>query len=225
MIDLSSIKVFIFDLDDTLYDESFFVQGGTRAVLEFMASRYASGYDLLNENMKSIMIEYPRSEWYQKLIERMEIPFSQELVNKMISIYRNHRPALQLYQDAQRFISEIRKRKDTFLGIITDGFVSVQRSKVTSLCLDKLMNRLIFTWEKGIEYQKPHSWSFECIENETGLTGEICCYFGNDSRKDFLAPNVLGWKTVCVSHEGITAFPASTKNHAAQVEIGSFDEI
>ena len=81
-ISLSSVKAFIFDLDDTLYDETLFVIGGTRRVLKWIASRYGMTYSSLSVLMKGIMPEFPRSEWYQKLLEKSGIPLTQGLVLK-----------------------------------------------------------------------------------------------------------------------------------------------
>ncbi|UCG70653.1 MAG: HAD family hydrolase, partial [Thermoplasmata archaeon] len=186
----------MFDLDDTLYDESQFVRGGTKAVLEWLALRYDLKLPSLLKTMSSITAIFPRDEWYQKLIEKMGISFSQGLIDEMVEVYRNHLPHLRLFSDATRFLPKIRRKKGVMLGIITDGIVSVQKSKVRSLGLSKIMDLQIFTWSKGIEYQKPHSWAFEYVEKKTGSSGAECCYFGNDPRKDFFAANRLSWKTV-----------------------------
>lgn len=225
MYSLPFVKVYIFDLDDTLYDESLFVQGGTKAVLEWLALRYDFKLHFLLKMMSSITATFPRDEWYQKLMEKVGIPHSQELIDEMVEIYRHHLPRLRLFPDAARFLPKIGRKKGVVLGIITDGMVSVQKLKVRSLGLQKIMDLEIFPWNKGIEYQKPHSWSFEYVEKKTGSSGAECCYFGNDPRKDFLAPNRLGWRTVCVRRHKNRDIRIPTPEHAAQIEIHSFDQI
>ena len=114
---------------------------------------------------------------------------------------------------------------DSKLVIITDGIKSVQKSKVRCLGLQEIMDLAIYTRGKGSAYQKPQAWSFEYVEEKTGYTGPNYCYFGNDSSKDFLAPNRLGWLTICVKRCSLK-FPISpTPEYRARIEINSFDEV
>jgi putative hydrolase of the HAD superfamily len=225
MYSLPFVKTYLFDLDNTLYDESLFVQRGTKAVLEWLALRYGFKLPSLLKMMNSITATFLRDEWYQKLTEKVGIPHSQKLIDEMVEIYRHHLPHIRLFPDAARFLTKIRRRKGVILGIITDGMVSVQKLKVSSLGIQKMMDLQIFTWSKGIEYQKPHSWSFEYVEKKTGSSGTECCYFGDDPRKDFLAPNRLGWNTVCVRRHKSEEVSIPTQEHAAHIEIHSFDQI
>jgi len=225
MHSLPFVNTYVFDLDDTLYDESLFVQGGTKAVLEWLALRYDFELYSLQKIMSSITATFPRDEWYQKLMQKIGIPITQELIGEMVKIYRNHLPHLHLFPDAVRFLTKLGRKKGVVLAIITDGLVSVQKLKVRSLGLQEIMNLEIFTWSKGIEYQKPHSWSFKYLEKKTGSSGTECCYFGNDPRKDFLAPNRLGWKTVYVHRYQNKHVSIPTEEHASHIEIRSFDQI
>jgi putative hydrolase of the HAD superfamily len=221
----SSLRVFVFDLDDTLYDESLFVQGGTNTVLEWLAAQYSLELQSLNKLMDSITKSFPRSEWYQRLIEKAGIRPSQELIDKMVEIYRNHTPDIHLPLDSSSFLSKIRSKEGVYLGLITDGMVSVQELKAKRLGLHKIMDLSVFTWNKGQEFQKPHPWSFKYIEKKSGAFATECCYFGNDPVKDFLAPNRLGWSTVCICRNGKNRIAASNKKYMAQIEISSFEEL
>lgn len=221
----ASLKVYVFDMDDTLYDESLFVQGGTKRVLKWLSENYAIEFQLLDTQMNSVVTEFPRNEWYQRLLDKTGIPYSKELINTLIEIYRNHAPCLHLHPDSASFLTKIRKEEGAFLGLITDGMVSVQKVKAKCLGLDDMMDLSIFTWEKGEKFQKPHPWSFKYIEEKTGATGTECCYFGNDVTKDFLAPNKLGWHTVCICRNGGKRAAAPDRTYMAQDDINSFDEI
>lgn len=72
----ASLKVYVFDLDDTLYDESLFVQGGTKRVLKWLSDHYAIQFQLLHTLMNSVVTEFPRNEWYQRLLDKTGIPYS-----------------------------------------------------------------------------------------------------------------------------------------------------
>jgi len=200
-----TIRTYVFDLDNTLYDESLFVQGGTSSVINWTAGKFFIKEDILRAAMDSIMCCYPRGEWYQRYLEKLKIQYTEDLIDKMVDIYRKHTPNINLFPDAKKILIKIKKQKamkgNIFLALITDGLVFVQKSKVNALGLNKVMDECVFTWAKGPEYQKPHAWSFEFIEKKTNTSGEECCYFGNDERKDFLAPNRLGWKTVGILRE------------------------
>lgn len=222
---LSDIKVFAFDLDDTLYDESLFVQKGTLAVLKWLVDRYNLDLQSLKGRMNSISKTYSRNEWYQKLLEETDIPLSHGLIEEMVEIYRTHPPNLHLFPDAATFLTRIKRKEGVFLGIITDGNVAVQESKVKGLGLDRIMDLSVFTWSKGAQFQKPHNWSFRLVEEHAKARGVDCCYFGNDPNKDFLAPNQLGWKTVCINRGNSHKIKYPSQEYATHVEINSFDAI
>ena len=95
-----SLRIYVFDLDDTLYDEPEFVRGGTKSMLKWLADYYELEYQPLHELMNSVTTAFHRNEWYQKLIEKAGIPYSQELINKMVDIYRNHTPDIHLPLDS-----------------------------------------------------------------------------------------------------------------------------
>jgi putative hydrolase of the HAD superfamily len=225
MIVLDSVRAYVFDLDDTLYDASMFVRGGTNSVLKWLTVRYDLDLSLLRDDMAGISKVYPRSQWYQKLLAKIGVPCSEELVNEMVHIYRTHPATLRLFPDAHRLLYRLKRKQGFFTGLITDGDVSVQKLKVASLGLNERIHLCIFTWWKGIEYQKPHTWAYEHIEKRLGISGKTCCYFGNNPAKDFLAANKLGWVTVNVCRDGREQFDHLDKEYLAQYTISSFDEI
>jgi putative hydrolase of the HAD superfamily len=202
-LSLKFIQAFVFDLDDTLYDEESFVRGGTNAVIEWTSNHFGMNHKELSAMMNPIMQSLPRNEWYQRMLEEANIEWSQGTIDKMVDIYRKHQPNIHLFPDASDFLRRITHIKEKlpkiFTGIITDGNDAVQEAKIFALELDELIDVCILTWRKGVEYQKPHIWSFRQIEKITGIFGTRCCYFGNDLTKDFLGPNQLGWETVYIS--------------------------
>lgn len=223
--DFSAIRVFVFDLDDTLFDESLFARRGTYVVLKWLARYYGLEYKFLREKMHIICKTYPRNLWYQKLMEHAGIPFSRDVLDKMVEIYRNHHPRIHLYTDAHNFLARIKKKAGTFIGLITDGMVSVQKLNVSSLELSGILDISIFTWERGSKFQKPDPWSFKYIENLPDIISKECCYFGNDPNKDFFAPNCLGWSTVCIYRDENKKLLPPSQEYAAQMTVKSFDEI
>lgn len=81
--------------------------------------------------------------------------FPEMFLDKMVEIYRSHHPRIHFYTDAHNFLTRIKKKAGTFIGLITDGMVSVQKLKVSSLELNGILDISIFTWERGSKFQKP----------------------------------------------------------------------
>ena len=78
---------------------------------------------------------------------------------------------------------------------VTDGRTATQRNKIEALGLDAFFGNQIYISEaEGIDKTSTHS--FERIMD--ALPAERYVYVGDNPAKDFVAPNRLGWLTVCL---------------------------
>jgi putative hydrolase of the HAD superfamily len=78
-----------------------------------------------------------------------------------------------------------------------------QRNKIRALGLDAWIDSVVISEEFGSA--KPDERNYRHFEEQ--FSGERFVYVGNDVTKDFIAPNRLGWQTVCVLDDGLHIHP------------------
>jgi len=172
--------VIVFDLDDTLYDEIDFVKSGFKEI-----SKY-----LQDDKYYNFMID----EFYQngsgrvfdKLINHFDLDIS---LQKLIEIYRFHKPNRTLSQDS---IKLLEFAQDFKTARISDGHYVTQKNKFDILGLDKFINYPIFT--DFYHTKKPELKPFEMVMKK--YPNEEYIYISDNPKKDFIAPNKLGWNSI-----------------------------
>ena len=181
------VKYIIFDLDDTLMYEIDFLKSAYKEIstlvekenqeelYNLMLSKYQKG-----ENVFDILIEnYPE--------------FSKEI---LLEVYRNHFPTLFLNEGASDLLKQI-KLEGHKLGLITDGRSVTQRNKLKALKIEDLFDKIIVSEEFGST--KPDERNFKIfLENDI----EEYYYIADNTKKDFVTPNKLGWTSICLLNQG-----------------------
>lgn len=189
------ITTVVFDLDDTLYDEIEYCKSGFRAVAEFLAEQHET---LHSEHIFNALWDQfstgNRKKTFNIALDQLGINFDGELIEELVNVYRNHIPAIQLPQDSENVLSEL-KAKYT-LALITDGFLPAQQYKVKSLGIDKFFKCIIYTEQLGREFWKPSPAGFEKIIQILNTKPENMAYISDNEKKDFIAPNKLGFYTI-----------------------------
>ncbi len=193
---IDGLKVILFDLDDTLYGEKEYVRSGYRAVAKILL-QICDAEDKLWR-----AFEQKRSAIDAVLTD--EQIFTEELKQKCISAYRYHKPDIHLYDGVKEMLAGLREQ-GYYLGIITDGRPEGQRAKIESLELEKYVDHIIVTDELGgIEWRKPNKKAFVMMKEHFGVEFDEMCYIGDNSEKDFIAPNMLNMRSIhFANQEGI----------------------
>lgn len=179
-------KTIVFDLDDTLVKE-----------IDFLQSAFSAIAHLVDPSNKSL---YPQMlDWYfgkENVFEHITKMYPKWSIESLKSIYRKHQPDFNKYQYVKDFLSSLRQ-KEYKLGLITDGFSLTQRNKLKSLGIEDLFDLIIISEEFGSE--KPSLNNYKVFHQFN--TAEYF-YVADNTAKDFLTPNRLGWKTICVLNDG-----------------------
>ena len=187
IIKVNTKSVICFDLDDTLYNE-----------LDYLISAYTE-----------IAKKLEKSEWLVLLARMLSMYRDNENVFDVINIeykvshkkllewYRNHIPSIQLFNGALELINEI-KSKNGKLCVITDGRSLTQRNKLNSLKIDNLFDKIIISEEIGST--KPSIKNFTVIEQSFPNCSYL--YIADNLKKDFIAPNQLGWSSIGLLDKG-----------------------
>lgn len=188
MQQLDGIKAIVFDLDDTLYSEKEYVKSGYKAVSEILL-------EVKNAEAKLWKAFKEKKPAIDELLLSEGI-YSNELKQKCLEVYRYHQPDIHLYDYVAEMLLQLRQQGFS-LGIITDGRPEGQRAKIKALELERVFDHIIVTDELGgVEYRKPNEKSFVLMRDLLGIEYVEMCYVGDNVKKDFIAPEKLGMKSI-----------------------------
>ncbi|MDD3944747.1 MAG: HAD family hydrolase [Bacteroidales bacterium] len=174
--------VFVFDLDDTLYKE-----------IDFLKSGYRSIASLVDKNHSWLLYQRMLNLYYEgeNVFDIISKSYKNFPVDSLLNIYRNHFPDIQLEKDVLETLQFLKKKGKT--GLVTDGRSSTQRNKLQALGIEDYFDKIVISEETG--YAKPDIRLFQQFHE---FKSDIYYYIANDTSKDFITPNQLGWTTVCL---------------------------
>lgn len=216
----------VFDLDDTLYFEREYVRSGYEAVAAAVAP--AAGVD--QETLTSVMWGWftagLTTGTFDRLLGQFPEAASTWSVPELVHLYRTHEPHIALTSDVEALL-EILSARGVFLGVVSDGHLVGQRAKARSLGLMEKFDAVVFTDRWGRADWKPSTRGFREIERICGLAGNALVYVGDNPKKDFFAPNELGWATVRLCCEGqlASAVGVGIPVAAARLTAHSYQEL
>ncbi len=145
----------------------------------------------------------------------------------MVNTYRTHTPDIKLDDATESVLAALRERGET-LGLITDGRSNTQRAKIKALGLERFIEprNILVSGETG--FDKTHREPFDMIMMRNPAERRYV-YVGDNSAKDFIWPNKLGWLTVQLDDaDGVNIHPQSSDRPAAflpQRHIGSLSQL
>lgn len=197
---IDDIKVVVFDLDDTLYNEIDYMISGFEKVVKYVNDNYKININIEN-TIKKMKEDYFFGEKpINKLLSGYNL-YNEENMNKCLNVYREHIPKIVLDKDIKNMLYDI-KINNKKLGIITDGRPEGQRAKIKALNIEDLFDYIIITDEiGGVKYRKPNKISYDMMKEHFGVRYEEMCYVGDNIKKDFIYPEKVGMKSICFINE------------------------
>ncbi len=175
--------VLAFDLDDTIYQEFDYQTSGIAFVSQQLQTLY--GVDI-----KDRLLEWRAkgcNDLWQKSAKLLNLPES--VAEQMLWMYRLHIPDIHLSIEVSDLLS-ILKPLVKKVVILTDGRSISQRQKLSALGLQDIP---VYISEE-YQSQKPSLNRFLAIMDD--YKADTYVYIGDNPKKDFLAPNQLGWKSI-----------------------------
>jgi putative hydrolase of the HAD superfamily len=189
------ITTVVFYLDDTLYDEVEYCKSGFSAVAGFLSdlpqmlpADYT--FNILMEQFKC----GNRTKTFNAALEQLNIIYNDELIGRMVKVYREHKPKITLPQDSREVLALLQKKYN--LALLTDGFLPGQELKVKALDIENYFKCIIYTEKLGREFWKPSPAGFKKITETLKVKPQTAIYVADNEAKDFIAPNKLGWITI-----------------------------
>ena len=190
------ITTVVFDLDDTLYDEIEYCKSGFSAVAEFLANTVSSMTE--TKHISAALWEQfstgNRTKTFNAVLDELELSYDDELILELIEVYRRHKPKITLPPNSRDALRELSTKYT--LALLTDGFLPGQQLKVQALGIEKYFKSIVYTEQLGREFWKPSPVGFEKILQSLEARPENTVYIADNEKKDFIAPNKLGFATI-----------------------------
>jgi putative hydrolase of the HAD superfamily len=189
------ITTVAFDLDDTLYDEVEYCKSGFGAVAKFLANLPdMPSAERISDAFWKQFAAGNRTRTFNAGLDQLGIRYDDKLIEKLVKVYRSHRPKITLPQDSRDALGQLSGKWT--LALLTDGFLPAQQLKVRALGLERYFKCIIYTEELGRQFWKPSPVGFEKLMETLKAKPENIAYVADNPMKDFIAPNKLGFTTI-----------------------------
>ena len=181
----------VFDLDDTLYNEISFVKSGFNEVSKLLSKETQLNKNFIYKRLTQILNDYGRGKVFDIFLKENNLQ-KKKFLSKCLSVYRSHKPKIELYTDSVSLLSQLYKKP----YIVTDGNKLVQKNKIIHLGLQKQVKKAFITHNYGLKHAKPSIYCFNKIKVREKIDWGEMIYVGDNPFKDFVNLNKLGVKTV-----------------------------
>ncbi len=216
----------VFDLDDTLFKERDFVTSSFRVIAREADRRGIISYE---KALAILCAGRDGGMAFSSLAEEVaaRAPGCGLTEEWMVNTYRTHTPDIKLDDATESVLAALRERGET-LGLITDGRSNTQHAKIKALGLERFIEprNILVSGETG--FDKTHREPFDMIMMRNPAERRYV-YVGDNSAKDFIWPNKLGWLTVQLDDaDGVNIHPQSSDRPAAflpERHIGSLSQL
>ena len=189
------ITTVVFDLDDTLYDEIEYCKSGLSAVSEFLApSSVSQSAGRIFSALWDQFSAGNRSRTFNAALDELGIGYDDKYIQELVGVYRSHIPKITLPADSRDVLFQL--KTDYTLALLTDGFLPAQRLKVQALGIEGYFKMIVYTEQLGRACWKPSPAGFEKILHDLNEAPARMVYVADNEKKDFIAPNKLGFLTV-----------------------------
>ncbi|MDB4902496.1 MAG: family hydrolase [Mucilaginibacter sp.] len=192
VINANEKSFFIFDLDDTLYNEIDFLKSGYSCIAKILEPYLEySIFDLMFDKYKN------NENVFAWIIQEYSPITPFKTIYELLDIYRTHFPTIKMSQETIKFLGDI-KEKNISTGLITDGRSTTQRNKLKALGIENYFTDIIISEEFGTE--KPNKLNYLYFQKKH--PEKSFYFFGDNTSKDFIVPSKLGWNIICIKDAG-----------------------
>ncbi len=193
--DPEELDAVLFDLDDTLFPQSVWLDGAWADVARRGGELGAPPVSF-HEALRTIAADGTDRG---RIIDRALacIGCADLPVAPLVAAFRHHTPArLPLYPGAMRALEELRARIP--IGLVTDGDPAIQRSKLVGLGLDAAFDVIVFSDELGRDHRKPDPAPVLLALARLGVTPDRALLVGDRPAKDVAAARASGMRSIRV---------------------------
>ncbi len=212
--------ILVFDLDDTLYDESTYVLSGMKSVAKCLAKSVSISESKIYKSLLKVLREQGRGKVFDLVLQQLQV-HSKKRVKECVSIYRLHEPKIKLSNEGAACLKRF---KSLPKYLVTDGNRIVQLKKIQALNMEKYFKKTFRTYQYGLKYSKPSTFCFKKIVGLENVNPSAVVYIGDNPNKDFISLKKEGFRTIRL-RSGMFKDVTLDKNHEAHFTIQSLDEV
>ncbi|MGX7265044.1 HAD family hydrolase [Enterococcus crotali] len=202
---------FIFDVDDTLYDqlepfkrafqENFSLNKGISIEGLFRHSRKFSD-DVFELSQKGrISMDEMYIYRLTKAFNEFDISILPQQAIAFQKDYAAFQEKITLFPDMEKTLQYCKEKKLT-MGIITNGSSKHQRNKIKKLNLTHWIKPKHIFISGELEMAKPDKKIFHYVETEMKLDPQQTFYIGDSYRNDMFGAKNANWKTIWCNRRG-----------------------
>ncbi|MBS4195489.1 HAD family hydrolase [Lederbergia citri] len=186
------MKVIVFDLDDTLYDELTYVKSGFLQVATFLGYEFNISSKELITWMWERLQTHGRGAIFDDVLQNYG-HYTKTMAKRCVAVYRTHLPNISLPQSTVECLTGL---SGAPLYIVTDGNKIVQHNKLQALGLYTMVKHCYVTHRYGKHHAKPSPYCFLNIVKKEKIASKDVIYIGDNPLKDFVGIKPLGFKTI-----------------------------
>ena len=175
-------KIYVFDLDDTIYPEFEYKKSGLNEISNLIARLFKVKKSKINQIINE------KGDAFNDISKYLNIPSMKE---SLIWLYRLHCPKIKLKKNIIKTLEKIKENGDEII-FLTDGRSITQRLKLESLGLLKYKHYI----SEDYSSEKPNILRYKMINDD--YPHDDLLYIADNPIKDFVAPNKLNWLTVLI---------------------------
>ena len=200
----ATLRAIIFDLDDTLYPERDFVLSGFRAVALYSEKTLGIPAEAGYVSLLALYESGVRGDTFNRWLATFGRP-EESLVEQCVQVYRRHNPDIQPFDGVPRLLQDL--AGEHRLGLVSDGYLAIQKRKLSALALAPYFDAVVFSDEWGRMAWKPSSRPFQAILQRLDLAAGQAIYVADNPLKDFYGARRLGLATIMIKR------PAAEYSH------------
>lgn len=196
------MRVVCLDLDDTLYKEIDYLKSAYREIAAYAADFCRGCSDapliLAAKAYEEMLRAYVNGgNAFERLNDFLGLNLP---ISDYLQMYREHKPDIHLSDDTIMFLDGL-KASGCVVGLITDGRSVQQRHKMEALGLYRWIDDENIVISEDFGSEKPCLANYEFFIKRYPECKDFI-YIGDNPKKDFIAPNALGWTTICLKDDG-----------------------
>lgn len=203
---MNSLRAVIFDLDDTLFPEESYVFSGFRAISTYAAEHLGIPADRSFRELSQLYVEGVRGNTFNRWLAKQNANRNidpAEWIPRLLAVYREHQPKIECFAGAHELLEKLGQQYR--IGLITDGWLEVQQTKITALNIGRHFQSIVISDQWGRDYWKPHERPFLTALAELEVQPRQAIYVADNPNKDFVGARGVGMRSVRVRHPGIYA--------------------
>ena len=198
--------------------------GGFRAVAAWAEAHWGIPAGQSESELRHLFDAGVRGDTFDRWL-RAHDRASGDRALRLVEVYRGHQPVLSPYPEVRTVLGVL--GASFRLGLVTDGYLEVQRRKLAALGLAHYFAQVVFSDELGPSAWKPSSRPFEVILRRLATDAAQAVYVGDNPLKDFVGARKVGMFTVQVQRTGgeYSDLSPPTPQHAPHALVQSLSEL